>query len=181
MKAVVIYESMYGNTHKVAQSIASGLSSTLDVELLSTGDVAAEGLPAVDLIVAGGPTHAHGMTRPSTRKAAVDAAQDADKHFEVDPNAGAAGVREWLETLGPLDVWAASFDTRIHGPAALTGRASRGIAKQLQRHGCSLLVQPESFLVTKDNVLRPGEEERAKAWGSQLAHRLMGGALASAT
>jgi hypothetical protein len=69
----------------------------------------------------------------------------------------------------------------MHGPAALTGRASRGIAKQLQRHGCSLLSAPESFLVSKDNVLLAGEEERAEAWGRQLAQRLMGGSLAAAT
>ena len=179
MRAVVIYESMYGNTHKIAQYIASGLSTTLEVDLMSTADVAVEGLPQVDLIVVGGPTHVHGMTRPRTRHAAVDAARDPDKHLEVDRNADAPGVREWLDTLGSLDGWAASFDTRADGPSALTGRASRGIAKQLQRHGCSLLAPPESFLVSKDNVLLPGEDERAEAWGRSLAHRLMGGALAT--
>ena len=181
MKALVIYESMYGNTHKISQRIVTGLGSALDVELWSTGEVAAEGLPRVDLIVAGGPTHAHGMTRQSTRKAAVDAARDPDKHLEVDPNAAAPGLRELLGTLGTLEGWAAAFDTRMHGPALLTGRASRGIAKQLRDHGCSLLVLPESFLVSKDNVLLPGEEERAEAWGRHIAQQLMGGALATAT
>lgn len=181
MKAAVIYESMYGNTRKIAQRIASGLSATLEVEVLSTADVAVQGLPQADLVVVGAPTHVHGMTRPRTRRAAVDAAADPDKHLHVDPSAQAPGVREWLGTLGSLDAWGACFDTRADGPAVLTGRASRGIAKQLERRGCPLLALPESFLVSKENVLLPGEEERAEAWGSQLADGLMGGSLARAT
>ena len=51
---------------------------------------------------------------------------------------------------------------------ALTGRASRGIAKVLRRHGFDLVVPPESFLVTKATHLEPGEDEHARAWARQL-------------
>ena len=51
----------------------------------------------------------------------------------------------------------------------MTGRASKGIARKLRAEGCELLIGPESFLVTKDNVLEPGEEDRAEQWGALLA------------
>ena len=63
----------------------------------------------------------------------------------------------------------AAFDTRIDAPAALTGRASKGIAKRLRRCGFDLVAEPESFLVDKHNHLLEGEAERARAWGAALA------------
>ena len=57
---------------------------------------------------------------------------------------------------------AAVFDTKMKMPAVLSGRASRGIAKELRRHGVTLLTKPENFLVSKDNQLLPGEEDRAR-------------------
>ena len=56
----------------------------------------------------------------------------------------------------------------MHGPAALTGRASKGIAKRLARAGATMLAEPESFLVTKDNHLDTGEEQRARAWAVEI-------------
>lgn len=63
---------------------------------------------------------------------------------------------------------AASFDTRLSGIPALTGRASRGIARLLCGRGCRLVAPPESFLVTSKNTLLPGEAERARAWGALI-------------
>ena len=51
----------------------------------------------------------------------------------------------------------------------MTGRAPKGIARRLRHHGYELLAEPESFLVDRQNHLLPGEEERAAAWGTQLA------------
>jgi hypothetical protein len=51
----------------------------------------------------------------------------------------------------------------------LTGRASKTIAKLLERHGIAPLSPAESFLVTRDNQLRPGEQDRARRWGRKLA------------
>jgi hypothetical protein len=66
-------------------------------------------------------------------------------------------------------VRAAAFDTRADISALLSGRASKGIASRLKKHGCELVVAPESFLVTKENHLVLGEHERALAWGATLA------------
>jgi hypothetical protein len=54
-------------------------------------------------------------------------------------------------------------------PAALTGRASKGIAGELRHHGFDMAAPPESFVVTKDNHLGEGEGARARAWGARLA------------
>ena len=74
MRALVIYESMYGNTHQIAEAIGEGLDLSDGVKVLPLADVTQSMLEQADLIVVGGPTHAHGMSRESTRKAAVDAA-----------------------------------------------------------------------------------------------------------
>jgi hypothetical protein len=126
-----------------------------------------------DLVLVGGPTHVHGMSRPATRKGAADAARKPGSGLVLDPGAD-GGVREWLEGLGQLSGAAAAFDTRMKGPAAFTGRASKGITHLLRRHGLTMVAAPESFLVTKENNLRPGEAARAKEWGASLAAKVAG-------
>jgi hypothetical protein len=66
----------------------------------------------------------------------------------------------------------AAFDTRVHGPAALTGRASKAVARLLRRHGFDVVAEPESFLVTKQDRLEPQETARAREWGTKLAASL---------
>lgn len=64
MRALVVYESMYGNTRAIAEAVAEGLSEATDVKAVPTSE-AREILvdnPALDLIVFGTPTHAHGMS-----------------------------------------------------------------------------------------------------------------------
>jgi hypothetical protein len=75
-------------------------------------------------------------------------------------------MRAGLAGLDGEKVLAASFDTRLSGIPALTGRASRGIARLLRGRGCRLVVPPESFLVSSQNKLLPGEAERARSWGA---------------
>ena len=166
MKAVVVYESMYGNTHVVADAIGRGLAASGEVVVVPVAKAAPALVEDADLVVVGGPTHAHGMSRPNTRQAAVEQA----KGNPMDPAASGPGVREWLETMPPIAASAAAFDTRAGvAPALLTGRASKGIAKQLHQHGFGQVAEPESFLVDKDNHLEAGEEERAVEWGARLA------------
>jgi hypothetical protein len=169
MRVVVIYESMYGNTRAVAEAIGEGLRSGHDVAVMPVGRAGPEVIADAQLLVVGGPTHVHGMTRPRSREAAAEAARKPGSTVVLENGADGPGVREWLASLGHLDVLAAAFDTRLNGPAAFTGRASKGISRELGRHGVRLVAGPESFLVTKDNALQPGEESRARRWGEQLA------------
>ena len=167
MRAVVVYESMYGNTHLIADAIAAGLGDG-DVRVLPVGDATADVLRDADLVVVGGPTHAHGMTRASTRAAAKEAAEKPGSDLEMDPDSEGPGLRDWFRDLEGLPGAAAAFDTRMDAPAAFTGRASKGIAKQLRHHGGTLVAEPESFLVTKETHLEPDEAGRARQWGETL-------------
>jgi hypothetical protein len=170
MKAVVVYESMYGNTHLVADAIAQGLRAGTedDVAVVPVEEAEAGSLTGADLLVVGGPTHAHGLPRPSTRHAAAEAAAKPDSGLEMEPDAEGPGLREWFDGVAALGGRAAAFDTRVDGPAAFTGRASKGIAKRLRGHGCDLVGEPTSFLVTKENHLVEDEERHAREWGMQL-------------
>ena len=169
MRAIVVYESMYGNTHLVADAIGAGLSTVFDVSVVPVAQADPAVLAGADLVVVGGPTHAHGMSRPSTRKAAVEAASKPVGGLTVEPEALGQGLRDWFGSLGQYQVKAAAFDTRMHGPAALTGRASKGVTRLLREHGFEVTEEPESFLVTKQDRLEPQETARAREWGAMLA------------
>lgn len=179
MRALVVYESMYGNTHLVAEAIGDGLREHAEAEVVPVHDANRELVAGADLLVVGGPTHTHGMSHESTRQAAVDAIAKPDNELTLDPDASGEGVREWLEALEAVAGRAAAFDTRVNMSPVLTGRASKGIAKQLRRHGFDLVAEPESFLVTKDTYLEPEETARARRWGRDLGAQVLG--LASAT
>lgn len=175
MRAVVVYESMYGNTHQVADAIGAGLAPAFEVLVVPVSQASPAVLDGADLVVVGGPTHMHGMSRASTRKAAVEAAAKPGSGLTVEPGADGPGLREWFGTLGhyPASVKAAAFDTRVHGPATLTGQASKTVARELRAHGLDLIARPESFLVTGQTRLEPHEADLARAWGHKLAEILI--------
>ena len=172
MRALIVYESMYGNTHAIARAIARGLEPGNEVTVVPVAGVTQELLDGAGLVVAGGPTHVHGMSKAATRQSAVDQAHKHGGQPALDADAEGPGLRDWFGSLGRMSAMAAAFDTRLAGPAAFTGRAAKGIAKLLERHGFTLIAQPESFLVTGDNKLRPGEEDRARKWGEALAAKV---------
>jgi hypothetical protein len=168
MRALVVYESMYGNTHKVAIDIAAGLRVTHEVTLVPVTRATRELVAAADLIVAGGPTHLHGMSTVSSRRMAAETARKQGSGLTLDPDADGPGLRGWLNRLNAENVLAASFDTRLSGIPAFTGRASRGISRLLASRGCRLLIPPESFLVGRQHTLLEGETARARAWGALI-------------
>ncbi len=177
MKAVVLYESMYGNTHLIAEAIATGLRTTsADVTVAPVTHVEVGLLEGADLLVVGGPTHAHGMSRTSTRRGAVKEAAKPGRDLALDPDAEGEGLRDWFESLDRVSARGAAFDTRFDMLAALTGRASKGIARKMRAHGFVMIAEPESFFVTKENHLEPDEEVRARDWGAHL-----GAAMAEST
>jgi hypothetical protein len=161
-RALVVFESMFGNTRVVAEAIAAGLASGAKVDLVEVADAPTDIDPAVRLLVVGGPTHAFGLSRPATREQA--AAQAGERLVSRGP-----GLREWLATLGctrarPL---VAAFDTRIrHAP----GSAARAALRRLRRRGLPTAAGPASFYVRgTEGPLAPGEQERAERWGERLA------------
>ncbi len=174
MKAVVIYESMYGNTHLIANAIAEGLRAHGEAIVVPVDEADPTLVDTADLLVVGGPTHAHGMSRASTRKEAAAKADVPGSTLAMDADAMGIGLREWFATVGDLETKAAAFDTRFDFPAALTGRASKSIARKLHHHLATLISPPQSFFVTKENHLDPDEEDRARQWGDRLGFDLDG-------
>jgi hypothetical protein len=169
MRAVVVYESMYGNTRLVAEAIGEGLRPVHDVVVVPVREAGPEVMAGAQILVVGGPTHAHGMSRRRTRQAAAEMAGKPENTVVLEEGATGPGVREWLASLEYPNVFAASFDTRVHMAPALTGRASKGIDRELSRHGMHVIAKPESFFVTKEDTLEAGEAARARRWGEQLA------------
>jgi hypothetical protein len=162
---------MFGNTRQIADAIGTGLAEACIVSVIPVAQAGPEQINETDLVVVGGPTHVHGMTRASTRQGAAKMAEQANSGVKLEPGALAEGLRDWLDELRKSKVRAkaAAFDTRMPGSAALTGRASKGISRALRHHGYELVADPESFIVTKENALEPGEEDRARIWGAKLA------------
>ena len=116
-----------------------------DVELRAPAD----GLPqaaAIDVLLVGGPTHAHGASAPlKTTLAAL-------------PKGSLAGAR------------AATFDTRFDMAKILTGSAAGSAEKLLKRAGATSVAPPESFFVSRQDppTLAAGELERAAAWAREV-------------
>ena len=177
MKALIVYESMFGATRTIAEAIAEGLGAAAQVRLVRAADAAGqvtnEELDGTDLLVVGSPTHAWSMPRPGTRKGTPGYVTKSGGGLTLEPGADLApGVREWLATLPPLECRGAAFDTRIRMSPLLTGRASKTIGRALRHRGVHLEVPPESFLVDKASHLIASEPQRARAWGSCLAGRI---------
>lgn len=168
MRALIVAESYFGNTRHVAEAIADGLRAghaAAVVDVLEAPSAVPDG---VDLLVVGGPTHAHGMSTPDSRRSAT-------QRRESTVHTSRTGIREWLAALAPPPpgVAAAAFDTRIKGPRLLWGSASQGATRELERLGFATVGEPASFLVHGPlgpvvDSLVDGELERARAWGERL-------------
>ena len=99
MRALVVYESMYGNTHVIASNIADGLRATHEVTLVPVAAATADLVAAADLLVVGGPTHMHGLSTSSSRQLAVKTAAKSASGPTLDPDAAGPGLRGWLGGL----------------------------------------------------------------------------------
>jgi hypothetical protein len=163
-RAWVVYESMFGNTRQVAEAITEGLrAGKVDVALYEVGH-APTSAAGVDLLVVGAPTHALGLSRPSTRE---DAAHKSGRAVE----SSTTGLREWMDAvdLGGTPPRVVAFDTRVDHPR-FPGSAAKKAAKHLRRRGAPEALRPESFWVHgTEGPLADGEEERAQELGSRIA------------
>jgi hypothetical protein len=179
VRAPVVYEGLFGNSHAVAHAVAEGLRAALpdaDVTVVNVLEVADD--LRTDVLVVGGPTHAFSMSRPETRASRPThlTTEEARRAAESQPGADAGrGVREWLEQLTavPAPV-AATFDTRVNRP--VPKRAASGMARRLRSAGCRLVAPPQGFFVHgMHGPLADGELDRATAWGGLVARAALEG------
>ena len=155
MKALIVYDSVYGNTQKIAKAIGNAISC--ETKVLRAGEAEFSALGKFDILIAGSPTHAGRPTR---------------------------AMKEFLEKI-PANALentsAASFDTRasmqgqgafVRGIINFFGYASPNIAKTLQKKGANLIAAPEGFTVKgKEGPLENGELERAAEWAGKLCKK----------
>lgn len=160
MRAIVVYESHWGNTEEVARAIAEGIGP--EARALNTDEATASIVADADLVVAGAPIMAFGL--PSDAMI---------ENVGRDPKAPAPGdvshpsLRRWLEGLPPSRAFSASFETKLRwSPGSATG----AIDERLHQAGFRTIAKSQKFWVsTMYGPLRDGEVERARAWGSELA------------
>ncbi len=159
MKAIVVYESHWGNTAAIARAIAEGLGP--GVAALSTAEAVAEAVADADLIVAGAPLL--GFSLPSD--AMIRGL--AKEHGPMPADLSHPSMRSWLEGVPQGKGRAAAFETGISWSP---GSAGKAILSRLQKAGYEPAAKPQRFVVqNRYGPLRGGELERAKAWGAELA------------
>ncbi len=146
MKALVIYDSVYGNTEKIARAIAEALTPSGEVKVLRPGEVDHSELQSVDLLIVGSPTQGGRPTK---------AIQDFLNKL---PESAIKGVN------------VAAFDTRFSTKlVAIFGYAAGKIANSLKTKGSTLILPPEAFFVKgKEGPLKEGELERAAGWAKRI-------------
>ncbi len=163
MKAVVVYESHWGNTAEIARAIASGLGP--EVPVLSTDDANGRVLADADLIVVGAPVVAFRLASDSMRHRIAEDGQGPNR-----PDLAHLSMRDWLDQVPAGKGHIAAFETRLHwSPGGATGAIEHG----LQKAGYQCIAKGHKFFVTGTyGPLRDGEIEAGRAWGSGLAQAL---------
>jgi flavodoxin len=156
MKALVIYDSQYGNTEKIARAIGQALSTGGETAVFHAGQVTAGVLEGRDLIVVGSPTQRFHATEP------VDALLQG--HVLQGIRAAAFDTRF---DMAEVESRMLRMAVKLAGDEA--AYAAPRIAAQLEKDGATLVVPPEGFIVTDtEGPLREGELERAAEWAGQI-------------
>jgi len=182
VRALVVYESMFGNTERIARAIRDGLRQSVPTEIVPAYQAPTVIPGDVRLLVVGGPTHAFSMSRVSTRQEAWKQ-QQVVMPIEV-------GIREWLGALasdtrtgtgpGSKRLEVATFDTRIAKVRRLPGSAARSAAKVLRKLGFRSITTSASFFVDESTgPIREVEIDRARRWGEELGRLLTTSATAA--
>lgn len=180
MRTVVVYESLFGDTRRIAEAIARGVrQSDPDgtVTCVNVVEANLDDVAAATLLIAGGPTQFHGMTsRRKTgtwlREADLATGRSRSGH-PIEPAARGISLHDWLGQMpeATLGAKGAAFDTRLD--RLLSGGAAGAISRRLRGRLYDLVAPPEGFLVDdREGPVRAGELDRAEAWGAQVARAI---------
>ena len=165
MKALVVYESLWGNTAAIARAIAEGLGP--EAKAMSTAEATPQALAGADLIVAGSPLFAFQLPTDKIRETIRSKAAT----FPTPPDLSHPPLRTWLETVPAGQGRAAAFETRIWWSP---GGALGSILKALKKAGYGSAGSKRFRVAGMYGPLKAGELERAREWGQRLARDLRG-------
>ncbi|WP_368496180.1 flavodoxin domain-containing protein [Herbiconiux sp. A18JL235] len=174
-RVVVLYESMFGATRRIAEVIAEQLRPFADVVVVDAVAADLADVTRADLLVAGAPTHVFGLSSETTRHEARNIAERSKGDLVLEHTDPTRGLRELLRALpwAPRQAHVAAFSTRsMKTPRLFTGSAARRIDRDLRASGYQPLVPPRDFLVDATHRLIDGQPADAAEWGVHLASRL---------
>ena len=144
MKALIVYDSVYGNTEEIARAIGGAIAG--EVKVLRAGEVNPSELESIDFLIVGSPTQGGRPTQ---------------------------AIRDLLNSIPESSlkgVNSVAFDTRLTARwVVIFGYAAGRIANNLKKKGGNLVASPEGFFVkgTK-GPLKEGELERAASWTKEI-------------
>ena len=154
MKAIIVYDSVYGNTEKIAKAIGEMITKFGEAIVVRPGEVNPSELESIDLLIVGSPTHAGRPTK---------------------------SVQEFLSKIPRKaleNISTAAFDTGISGKGkgigirivvGVLGYAAGRIASRLKNKGGHQAVPPSGFIVEgNEGPLKEGELERAASWAKEI-------------
>jgi len=146
VKALIVYDSLHGNTEKIARAIAASLAPSGEAKALRAGEADISALESIDLLIVGSPTQG-GRPTPAIQDFLNRVSEPAIKGINV-----------------------AAFDTRISTRwVGIFGYAAGKIAGSLKTKGGTLILPPEGFFVKgTEGPLKEGELERAASWAREI-------------
>ncbi|WP_421742450.1 flavodoxin family protein [Cellulomonas sp.] len=156
MRVLIVVESLFGNTHAIAQAVAEQLRRDgAEVELVDAAS-ATPHLDGADLILAGAPTHNLGLPTDKSRVSAVDRGA----------HPVSSGLREWIGTLEASSTPVVTFATKVQG--RFSGSASKAAVTLLRRRGLSARQGMDFVVAGTAGPLTEGETDRAREWAGTL-------------
>jgi len=152
MKALVIYDSVYGNTEKIAKAIGKELGC----DFIPVGFASPVSIKGLELLIIGSPTHG-GQASQAMQKFLASIPSGSLKRIRV------AAFDTWMTKEGQ------DFLTRI--AVGIFGHASPRILPKLQSlGGKAAAAGSEGFFVKgKEGPLKDGEIDRAQEWAKKIA------------
>lgn len=148
MKTLIVYDSLYGNTEKIAQAIGENLALAKD-KIISAKKLKNEDLKDIELLIMGSPTHA-GQPTPTLKNVIANIPENSLKNINV-----------------------MTFDTSIKSQDKnflfktfinMLGYAAKRTAKMLQDKGATIVGSETFFVKDKEGPLEEGEIKRAQDW-----------------
>ncbi len=158
MNILIVYETLYGNTEKIAQAVQEGIGSTHTVRCIKAADAKPDDLEQIDFLIIGSPTHGGWYS------------QDTKTFFVSIPENSLQNLPAAAFDTGTTKEGEGFFTRAIIN---LFGYAASRMAKELIQKGVRLIAAETFFVHGKEGPLKAGEIERARTWASSLMQKVL--------
>lgn len=171
-RVLVVYESLFGATRRVAEAIAAGLADGgVSVDCRAIRDVQAIDPGPFELVILGAPTHARALPTDASRAEGERWLDHRMRGHVLEQQAGDLGLREWIPQASLAGRRIAAFTTRADLPRLLAGSAVPAIERLARAQGARTFVPGFAARVDEHGDLLPGDADLARKWGRDLVSR----------